>query len=186
LLCEVRRREDLHVAVRLEEPLASKSPWQRDTSENTNTLLRQYSPSRLTFRKEERASEAETVGADHFTSPRASLARATTLCRGASSTECSLCQATLSIGLYLLLEGAVPTVLIVPKGASLKTRCVRVCITCRTIATAAEEAILLSALRARVCPLRAYSLASRHGTPPPLRSAPRYRQSRTLEDRRRT
>jgi LSD1 subclass zinc finger protein len=166
LLCEVRRREDLHVAVRLEEPLASKSPWQRDTSENTNTLLSQYSPSRLTFRKEERASEAETVGAYHFTSPRASLARATTLCRGASSTECSLCQATLSIGLY--------------------PRCVRVCITCRTIATAAEEAILLSALRARVCPLRAYSLASRHGTPPPLRSAPRYRQSRTLEDRRRT
>jgi hypothetical protein len=136
------------------------------------------------FENRRGAAKLRRLVQNHFTSLRASLARATTLCRGASSTECSLYQATLSIGLYLLLEGAVPIVLIIPKGASLRTRCVRVCITYRTSATAAEEAILLSALRARVCPLRAYSLASRRGTPP-LRSAPRSRQSRTLEDRRR-
>ena len=66
------------------------------------------------------AAKLRRLVQNHFTSLRASLARATTLCRGAS-TECSLYQATLAIGLYLLLEGAVPIVLIIPKGASLRT-----------------------------------------------------------------
>jgi hypothetical protein len=50
------------------------------------------------------------VGAkDHFADLRASPACATTWKPWCSSNKVALCQATLSIGLYLLLEGPNPT-----------------------------------------------------------------------------
>ena len=99
--------------------------------------------------KEERTGEA--YGWCEFTSPAQGLspARATTSAPWSIINRVALCQATLSIGLYLLLEGLVPTVKMYPMAPDINPRsgCV---FTWRAIA-AAEVAPPPAAPPARPC-----------------------------------